>query len=181
MQTAFFYFLAGLASLDLLFFGVRFSTLALLYVVLHLQADGAARKYLKEVLEKSLRAGPAPSVGNHSDQGPAANVIPLQPQEKNSRTTAQAAPKAPASARPSKEEEIRRPKFGGRPHEVLGIAENAATRLIVKAFRQWIRQYHPDHLPPHARENATRQARQLNEAKEHLLERRKRLRQGRVA
>lgn len=178
MQKAFFYFLVALASFDLLFFEVRLSTLALLYAALHLQADGAAQRFLKEFVRKSFP---------HEDAKPApptepAKVIPFRQASQNDKEAPRAkpTPKRPEPAAPQAEV-IQLPKFGGRPHEVLGVSENAATRLIVKAFRKWIQQYHPDHAPPYARENATAHARQLNDAKEILLERRKRLRQNRVA
>lgn len=70
------------------------------------------------------------------------------------------------------------PKFTGQPHEVLGIQENAATRLIVQAFRHWIKRYHPDHASQRA---AAEQTRQLTSAKESLLEKRKRMREHRAA
>lgn len=170
MQKAFFYFLVGLASLDLLFFEVRLSTLALLYVVLHLQADGAAQKYLKDFFKKPC-AGAAPHNAPSAEAPQTAKILPFRRES----------PRPAAAQSSAEEEEIRPPKFGGRPHEVLGVSEDAATRLIVKAFRKWIHQYHPDHAASNARNSATAHARQLNEAKELLLERRKRLRQSRVA
>jgi hypothetical protein len=92
---------------------------------------------------------------------------------------ARAAPSSPSQekTRPF----FRLPKFTGSPHEVLGIQENAATRLIVQAFRHWIKRYHPDHARPSAQAESTEKARQLNLAKESLLERRKRLREHRAA
>ncbi|NUM89197.1 MAG: J domain-containing protein [Bdellovibrionales bacterium] len=61
------------------------------------------------------------------------------------------------------------PRRHGRAHEVLGVPEDADTRLIQRAFRYWIRQYHPDR--PHAGSDVE-MARKLTGARAELLRRR---------
>ncbi|MGZ3670492.1 MAG: DnaJ domain-containing protein, partial [Bdellovibrionota bacterium] len=65
------------------------------------------------------------------------------------------------------------PNFQGSAHEVLGVAENAATRTIVNAFRHWVKRFHPDHAPILPLAEANAKVRQLAGAKELLLDRRR--------
>jgi DnaJ-domain-containing protein 1 len=65
------------------------------------------------------------------------------------------------------------PNFHGRAHEILGVTENAATRTIVHAFRHWIKQFHPDQAQQIPVEVANAKVRQLTDAKQLLLERRR--------
>lgn len=80
----------------------------------------------------------------------------------------------PMTPKQSSRGEFKLPKFLGKPHEVLGIRENAATMTIVSAFRHWIKKHHPDKVGP-ASAMANDHAIKLNSAKETLLEQRKRL------
>jgi hypothetical protein len=62
------------------------------------------------------------------------------------------------------------PKFTGKPHEVLCVPEDAGTKTINIAYRHWIKQFHPD---KNATASAQVHARQLHEARQKLLSRRK--------
>ncbi|MGZ3695579.1 MAG: DnaJ domain-containing protein [Bdellovibrionota bacterium] len=74
------------------------------------------------------------------------------------------------------------PRFNGKPHEVLVIQENAATITIVRAFRHWVKKYHPDHAhSPAETQSANEHTRMLTDAKEKLLDRRKQMRKPRSA
>jgi hypothetical protein len=186
MQSFWLLFLLMLTAVDLLFFEVRFTTVALLFVILRIQADSAAKRFLKAEQEKRERPEP-PRDYFAEMEIPEPVVASIHRKKENARyeTALQAAPapikeqtqkpkeKAPKAAAKPKDN-ILYPNFKGRPHEVLGIEENAATRMIVKAFHKWIHKFHPDHSPAQAKENATLHTRQLAEAKEALLERRKR-------
>jgi len=49
----------------------------------------------------------------------------------------------------------------------------------VKAFRYWIKEYHPDHLKPgQEMRRATERARTITNAKESLLDRRRQMRKA---
>jgi len=88
-----------------------------------------------------------------------------------SKTATQSKPKQ------SSRSDFKLPKFLGKPHEVLGIRENAATITIVSAFRHWIKKHHPDKVGSSA-VGANDHAIKLNSAKETLLEQRKRLKKA---
>lgn len=75
----------------------------------------------------------------------------------------------------------RAPRFQGAPHEVLGVAPDAGTRVIVQAYRFWMKKYHPDHAPAGETRSATERARQLTQARDSLLRTRKRTRESRAA
>lgn len=165
MQVLWLGFLLALTAVDLLVFEVRLTTVALLYVVLRVQADTAAKRYLLE--RERQPEEELPNLRAKAQETPKREASRPAPPKPAPRP----AMPAPLPAQP----EIRYPNFHGRPHEVLGIAENAATKLIVKAFRKWIQKFHPDHTPGDSgKEHATLHARQLSAAKEALLERRKR-------
>jgi DnaJ-domain-containing protein 1 len=73
-------------------------------------------------------------------------------------------------------QEFRVPSFRGPPHEVLGIPANADVSLVNRAFKHWIKRYHPDrvtHLGKGYVEQARRRAEQLNTARQSLLARAK--------
>ena len=83
-------------------------------------------------------------------------------------------PPGPKPAGPSLE--FAAPKFRGKPHEVLGVPEEASLELIGRAYKHWIKRYHPDrvtHLGEKYVEQARRRAEQLNTARQALLARRK--------
>jgi hypothetical protein len=74
------------------------------------------------------------------------------------------------------------PIFNGKPHEVLAVQENAATQTIVRAFRHWVKKYHPDHAhSPAETQSANEHTRMLTTAKEKLLYRRKQMRKSKTA
>ena len=64
------------------------------------------------------------------------------------------------------------PNFRGAPHEILGIPLTADVETINKAFKFWIKRYHPDrvaHLGGRYVEQARRRSEQLNTARQELL------------
>jgi hypothetical protein len=63
---------------------------------------------------------------------------------------------------------FRHPNFRGEPHQTLGIQREAKTRTILKAFRFWIKRFHPDLAG-----QSQQQARALTEARDRLLSSRK--------
>lgn len=65
------------------------------------------------------------------------------------------------------------PNFRGRPHEILGIPAGSDAALVNKAYKHWIKRYHPDrvtHLGKGYVEQARRRAEQLNTARQALLQ-----------
>lgn len=80
-------------------------------------------------------------------------------------------PKDPEE-KPEVKAQFRVPNFHGKPHEVLGIAENAPKELALKAYKHWIKRYHPDrvaHLGGKYVDQARRRAEQLNTARDQFL------------
>ena len=61
----------------------------------------------------------------------------------------------------------------GKAHEILGISEQAATRTILRAFRYWVKRFHPDNARGLSPETAANNTRKLTEAKSVLLLKRK--------
>lgn len=79
---------------------------------------------------------------------------------------APAQPKAPPLALPG----IR---LHGAPHEILGISETATENEILRAYKEAIKQYHPDRIQGQAQEQMRfyqEAAAQLNQAKETMLQ-----------
>lgn len=75
---------------------------------------------------------------------------------------------APAPSTPA----FKVPNFRGPPHEILGIPAKHTADLVNKAFKHWIKRYHPDrvtHLGSGYVEQARRRAEQLNTARNALL------------
>ena len=69
--------------------------------------------------------------------------------------------------------EFQLPNFRGKPHEVLGVPANADADLIGRAYKHWIKRYHPDrvtHLGPNYVDQARRRAEQLNTARQALIQ-----------
>lgn len=168
---------APFAAMELLLYRrYDFVLLGSLYLALSIQADFAAGRFLRENLGKQAKR-------RHWSEDDEIKVQPLGEGARKQDTTFYPPPpprnEAPA---PSPRPERRRgkrgalaplPNFHGPAHEVLGVEEDAATRTIVHAFRHWIKRFHPDqarHLPA-ALANA--KVRQLTDAKEQLLERRR--------
>lgn len=64
------------------------------------------------------------------------------------------------------------PNFRGKPHEILGIPSDASPELVGKAYKFWIKRYHPDrvtHLGAKYVEQARLRAEQLNSARQIML------------
>lgn len=64
------------------------------------------------------------------------------------------------------------PNFRGKPHEILGIRAFPNRELVMRAYKHWIKRYHPDrvaHLGEKYVEQARRRAEQLNTARDELL------------
>lgn len=81
----------------------------------------------------------------------------------------------PAAARPAaRKAEFQLPNFRGQPHEVLGVPATADADLIGRAYKHWIKRYHPDrvhHLGTQYVNQARRRAEQLNSARQALVQR----------
>jgi hypothetical protein len=151
--------------------------LALLYAGLRLQADSAAAKFLQNGLTLPL---PFLEPQKAARRKPDVRLLLLEEPEKKRQTPPQpraAAPtgRKPGAPKPPREKPpFHRPRFSGIPHEVLGVEQDAVTSRIVLAFRHWIKEYHPDHRPE-MRQSATEKARQLTEARDALLKKRKQM------
>ena len=68
--------------------------------------------------------------------------------------------------------QFRPPNFRGKAHEVLGISADSDGETVDKAYKFWIKKYHPDrvtHLGGQYIEQARRRSEQLNAARQHLL------------
>ena len=172
------------AAMELLIYRrYDFALLGALYLALSIQADFAAGRFLREGLgkpgkrrhwsEEEQAGGPeeikVPPLGEGARK-PDTTYYPPPP------------PRAEAAPTPQPRPERRRgrrgilaplPNFHGRAHEVLGVEENAATRTIVHAFRHWIKRFHPDQARDLPAALANAKVRQLTDAKELLLERRR--------
>lgn len=80
-------------------------------------------------------------------------------------------PKDPEE-KPAERAQLRTPNFRGKPHEILGIPQGSPRELVMKAYKHWIKRYHPDrvaHLGGKYVEQARRRAEQLNSARDELL------------
>lgn len=185
--------LIAVSLVDIFFHrGVGVAPMALLYVGLKIQADRAADLLFKRGLSRPVSDLREPSWMPSPEEDPFAT--PLQdslrleaPKAEKKREEPRAAKKAtprpqakPSPAAPAKPKEpFRLPKFHGAPHEVLGIESDANTNVIVKAFRHWIKEYHPDHLKAgQEMRRATERARTITSAKESLLDRRRQMRKA---
>lgn len=168
-----------------------------LYFFLMVQADYSANRLLKYGL---VMPAPAPFV-SAAPEPPRTKikvedvleVNPLGGKKQQPRTERpraekpKAAPSRPAPQKPVSVAPLRKPQpkpdpaplpkvplFHGKPHEVLAVKENAATQTILKAFRRWVKVYHPDHAQnPADAQRANEQTRCLATAKEKLLRQRK--------
>lgn len=75
-------------------------------------------------------------------------------------------------ATPSKAPEFFAPNFYGKPHEVLGLRKDPSKEQVLKAYKHWIKRYHPDrvaHLGEKFVTQAKVRAEQLNTARDELL------------
>jgi hypothetical protein len=186
LHYAFLSILLSVSIVDILVYrGVSVAPMALLYVVLKLQADRAADKFLSAPAT-APEPQQEPSWMPPPEQDPFA-PLPLgftaqektEPKEKEKTRATESKKAAPSRPREKPRVDVhaspfRAPRFHGSPHEVLGIETNANTSVIVQAFRHWIKRYHPDHLRAIQRtQSATEKARTLTAAKDTLLERRK--------
>lgn len=191
MYYGFVSILLAISFVDIFFhrgFGV--APMALLFVVLKMQADRAADLLIKRGLSKPVSEfepeieEPMESWMPPPEKDPFASLFreplrlapPLQGETKK-----EAKPEAPRAKpmEPKKKAPYRAPKFHGAPHEVLGLDPEANTNMIKKAFRYWIKEFHPDHAKPGKEtQRATDRARHLNQAKESLLDRRRQMRKA---
>lgn len=72
----------------------------------------------------------------------------------------------------AKKEEFQVPNFRGKSHEILGIPFGSSKELVLRAYKHWIKRYHPDrvsHLGAKYVEQARRRAEQLNTARDELV------------
>lgn len=162
-----------------------------IYSGLLMQAESAAHRFVKYGLYPqnpalAFAAGSWKTEKPNRDIGAILSLQPLGEAREKKRSSPDPERIRPAAAKPAAppqpapppaarpEKKIQSPRFGGKPHEVLGINENAATKTIVGAYRHWVKQYHPDHAHSAAQlKNAGEQTRCLTTAKAALLERRK--------
>jgi DnaJ-domain-containing protein 1 len=80
-------------------------------------------------------------------------------------------PKDPEE-KPEVKAQFRTPNFRGKPHEILGVPQGAPRELVMRAYKHWIKRYHPDrvaHLGGNYVDQARRRAEQLNSARDELL------------
>jgi predicted PhzF superfamily epimerase YddE/YHI9 len=179
VQSAFFFLVLAIGIADIALSNrIGLAPLALFYAALKIQADLAAARFLRELRLPLVEAIRKPWQKPESTRKRLAPLISL---EEAQRRREKARQRKAAMNQTQEQTDSRQarpiqpyesPKFSGRPHEVLGIEEDAATGRIVRAFRHWIKHHHPDH----AGQSATDRARQLTSARATLLERRKRLR-----
>ncbi|MGZ6326360.1 MAG: DnaJ domain-containing protein [Bdellovibrionota bacterium] len=184
MRIVLFCLFAPLAMMEALFYRqFNLTILGTLYLGLCMQADFAAGRFLRDGLRKR---GDAPARRRHwsedepvrEEEPPELKVRPLGDRRWHapppSREPVQPAPPLAERRRaPARRPFPPAPNFQGSAHEVLGVAENAATRTIVNAFRHWVKRFHPDHAPILPLAEANAKVRQLAGAKELLLDRRR--------
>lgn len=80
-------------------------------------------------------------------------------------------PKDPEET-PQAKAQFRVPNFHGKAHDILGVPAGSPRELVMKAYKHWIKRYHPDrvaHLGGKYVEQARRRAEQLNSARDELL------------
>lgn len=195
MYYGFISLLLAVSFVDIFFhrgFGV--APMALLFVALKLQADRAADILIRKGLSKPVSEYEPPAEEPMESWMPPPEKDPFAssyqeplrleaPKRAETQTGANKAAKAPKRdtkpAEPKKKAPYRAPKFHGTPHEVLGLDPDANTNMIKKAFRHWIKEFHPDHAKPgQEMQRATDRARHLNQAKESLLDRRRQMRKA---
>jgi DnaJ-domain-containing protein 1 len=170
-----------------------------LYFFLLVQAEHAAKRFLKYGLLLPLpAAGPGPRSEPKKNKITVEDVLEvprLGERRSDPRKAKQETPKSePRKTEPKREserkaepqapqpEKPKAPDFRGKPHEVLAVNQNAATQTIVRAFRRWVKEYHPDHARS-AREarSANEHTRCLTDAKDKMLQKRKEMRKPRAA
>jgi len=165
-----------------------------LYLFLSFQAEHSARRLAVQGLrypasapprkrwneceaeEKEIKVGPLGGGAARETYRPKSTALPppkppreeARRKERPRERARQVPPRAPSPTPP-------RPR---EPHELLGVPREAATRTIVRAFRRWIKQVHPDTAGSGkaSAAQANAQARLITEAKNRLLEGRRNLR-----
>lgn len=159
-----------------------------IFMLLSLQAELAAQRFLRQ----GLYPLPSPVLGAPAKKEKSKitieDVIEVKPLgAKKKPEPKRAEPKKPeikkAAAPPKKPAPLpQSPRFNGKPHEVLVVKENAHTQTIIKAFRHWVKKYHPDHAhSPTETQSANERTRCLTAAKEKLIAHRKEMRKPRAA
>lgn len=199
MRYAWFTFVGFLCVVE--FFqsgGISQMVLLLAVLLLKAQADVAAEKWVKmkailvEIprpwVARSINPDPESSEKLRPFQAPK-NPEPISLEEarrrraeqrKRAEEAAAQAQKAKSETRPVEQPSrraTREPNFSGAPHEVLVIDQQSPTGQIVSAFRHWMKVYHPDHSQTE-QDLANERARKIQEAKEAMLEKRRKLRKS---
>jgi hypothetical protein len=188
MKYAFFSVLLSIALLDTALGGISFGSAVLLFIILKIQADNAATKFLKTELNKYLKNDPA-------SEAPVDYFAEIKiPREMVNTAPVQEAPLERTAeifvqdicerTQPSLRivPEFHAPKFRGKPHEILGIEEDSSEEVIQNAFRYWIKRYHPDHFGAGAGNKSTgEKARKITEAKVIMLEQRRKAKSAKAA
>lgn len=169
-----------------------------LYFFLLMQAEHAAKRYLKYGLLMPVPVGPdrqeapkkkftvedvleVPRLGERKSSDWQAKAEARKRQEKKSEPKAEAKQETkqqPKTELPKAEPkpQPKAPDFRGRPHEVLAVNQNAATQTIVRAFRKWVKEYHPDHARTvKEAQSANEHTRCLTDAKDKMLQKRKQM------
>ncbi len=198
MRYAWFTFVGFLCVVE--FFqsgGISQMVLLLAVLLLKAQADVAAEKWVK--MKAILVEIPRPWVERPTNPHlePNEKLSPFQApknpepisleearrrraeRQKQAEAAAQAQ-KAKSEPRPAEQPNRRiprEPNFSGAPHEVLVIDQQSPTGQIVSAFRHWMKVYHPDHSQME-QDLANERARKIQEAKEAMLDKRRKLRKS---
>ena len=126
------------------------------FLILFLRRNAGENRFREDIWEKKKRAA--------EDQVDRKILLEHRPDPAE-------AEEKPASPGTSKEE-FAMPNFRGRPHEILGIPPHPHRDLVTRAYKHWIKRYHPDrvaHLGETYVAQARRRAEQLNTARDELL------------
>lgn len=168
IRLGFFAAVLALTIIDGAFFGVRFGSVVLVFVLLKIQANNAAEKFQKAQIEKYFHPEePGVTVDYFAEIKIPKDLIqsPL-PIEKYQNVE----PLKQEPILPKITGQYHAPKFNGKPHEILGIEEDANEERIHASFRYWIKRYHPDHFgSDHMNKSTQEKARKLTEAKAVML------------
>jgi DnaJ-domain-containing protein 1 len=98
-----------------------------------------------------------------------------EPEEERPKARTKDIPRPEPKAAPRKAE-FQVPNFKGSAADILGVPDSAEIDLINRAYKHWIKRYHPDrvsHLGQTYVDQARRRAEQLNSARQEMLSRRK--------
>jgi hypothetical protein len=183
MQQAWLCFVVFVCALELFSSGGFSHTLVLLGVLLlKAQADYAAHQWLK--VKATLLNLPSPWVKKtetNEELPPfhkpkTLEPISLEEARRRREENEKSREKTKETKNTSPPITAKQPNFSGLPHEILAIDHQSPTGQIVRAFRHWIKVYHPDHSIE--QKQANEKARKIQEAKEFMLENRRKLRKS---